>query len=286
MAKELHEVGGWSPILLTWLIAVTDNFSTRLTSADVALMKLLTGHMNKLEVLIDAIPTTDDGKRRHNGGVPPLPPHESNCVYSNGIEFAHPINHTIAFVPAYAAATAKEQEAAEQLCPHNHHQAAAAKSSGLFKVCCVDCEKMTGWLLMRTGEGPAIMHDIMISRMKVAPPVMLYDIACRCARYSNWREPKFFKNTKWLVDKFHFGGHKMCPASCNPYLHPFLLNNRVTQLCEQHNACHSSSQQNMLLKCGQNVATFLLRMWASGSVRSRLGMNIIDQDPNRGNRSQ
>ena len=48
------------------------------------------------------------------------------------------------------------------------------------------------------------------SRFNQAPELIIYDNACRLHIYSLNREPQFFQNTKFLVDRFHWRGHVGC----------------------------------------------------------------------------
>lgn len=42
----------------------------------------------------------------------------------------------------------------------------------------------------------------------VAPKVVIYDNACNLHDYALNRDPGFFKNTKFFVDRFHWFNHK------------------------------------------------------------------------------
>jgi len=43
-----------------------------------------------------------------------------------------------------------------------------------------------------------------------APSTVVYDAACLLMSYSIRCEPRYFKNTKFLVDRFHWFNHKKC----------------------------------------------------------------------------
>ncbi|WVO21741.1 uncharacterized protein IAS62_003053 [Cryptococcus decagattii] len=46
-----------------------------------------------------------------------------------------------------------------------------------------------------------------------APEIVVYDFACAPAHYCILREPKFFRDTRFLLDEFHAYGHTACSAS-------------------------------------------------------------------------
>jgi hypothetical protein len=50
-------------------------------------------------------------------------------------------------------------------------------------------------------------------RFPVAPEVVIHDFACSLADYCLSREPMYFKNTLFVVDKFHSRNHKACTQS-------------------------------------------------------------------------
>ena len=54
----------------------------------------------------------------------------------------------------------------------------------------------------------------------VAPLYLIYDYACELGKYCKKREPFFFRDTIFLVDKFHSKGHKDCgtASSVDPHL--------------------------------------------------------------------
>jgi hypothetical protein len=41
----------------------------------------------------------------------------------------------------------------------------------------------------------------------LAPELVIYDNSCRLHEYCLNRDPTFFKNTKFVVDKFHWKNH-------------------------------------------------------------------------------
>ena len=43
--------------------------------------------------------------------------------------------------------------------------------------------------------------------LPVAPSTVIYDFACSLHAYCLNRDPIFFKDTRFLVDRFHWGNH-------------------------------------------------------------------------------
>jgi hypothetical protein len=48
-----------------------------------------------------------------------------------------------------------------------------------------------------------------------APKIVVYDFACQLAPYAYVREADFFKQTRFIVDQFHFSGHTKCSRACS-----------------------------------------------------------------------
>ncbi|XP_078661027.1 uncharacterized protein LOC144905304 isoform X2 [Branchiostoma floridae x Branchiostoma belcheri] len=80
---------------------------------------------------------------------------------------------------------------------------------GLFTIFCKHgiCY---GFEAMTSCESPYHPFEIIRSRFEIAPQVIVYDNACKLHGYAMNREPHFFRNTTFLVDRFHFKGHIGC----------------------------------------------------------------------------
>lgn len=78
---------------------------------------------------------------------------------------------------------------------------------------------------MRVHESPNVPFSVMYTRLSqgtsclkteydvmslypTAPSTVIYDNACNLHNYSLNREPLFFKDTWFLVDRFHWRNHK------------------------------------------------------------------------------
>lgn len=92
--------------------------------------------------------------------------------------------------------------------------------------------------ILENHESPRHPFEILKTRFKTAPKVIVYDNACKLHQYALLREPVFFKNTLFLVDKFHWKGHMACSLGYNLSMYEThdLLNRINSQINEQGNA--------------------------------------------------
>ena len=91
---------------------------------------------------------------------------------------------------------------------------------------------------MDTCESPKHPFEIFRSRFETAPVVIIYDNACKLHQYCLNREPLFFKNTLFVVDRFHWKGHVGCTSgySLDTYRLSVDLRSINSQVNEQANA--------------------------------------------------
>ena len=86
-------------------------------------------------------------------------------------------------------------------------------------------------------ESPRTAFDILVTRFKTLPSVIVYDNACRLHAMALKREPLRFQNTKFLVDRFHSKGHT---CSKGYHMDTYKCDEKIrainSQLCEQSNA--------------------------------------------------
>ncbi len=77
---------------------------------------------------------------------------------------------------------------------------------GLF---CLFCPHgyCLGFSLMTKKEGLSTLFNLLYTRFKEAPRMVIYDNAFNLHRYALSRAPEFFENTLFVVDRFHFKGH-------------------------------------------------------------------------------
>ena len=70
-----------------------------------------------------------------------------------------------------------------------------------------------GWHIHKGQESVNDVFSAIITRFPKAPKVIIYDLACRLGIYAMKREPHFFKETKFLIDRFHSDNHIDCGRS-------------------------------------------------------------------------
>ena len=76
---------------------------------------------------------------------------------------------------------------------------------------------------MDTAEGPRQVYEVLCTRWKTAPRVILYDNACQLATYALARDPKHFGDTAFIVDRLHYEGHVRCSPAFNPAQYDSLI---------------------------------------------------------------
>ncbi|KAJ3527760.1 hypothetical protein NMY22_g9664 [Coprinellus aureogranulatus] len=70
-----------------------------------------------------------------------------------------------------------------------------------------------GFHCIPESEGRNDVFSAMVTRWPVAPKLVIYDFACALGPYCMLREPDFFKNTLFAIDKFHAVGHTKCSSA-------------------------------------------------------------------------
>ncbi|KAL3871729.1 hypothetical protein ACJMK2_039712 [Sinanodonta woodiana] len=78
---------------------------------------------------------------------------------------------------------------------------------GIFTLSCVHgiCY---GFQMMEDIESCNLPFTILITRFMIAPKLVIYDNACNLHNYCLNRDPVFFRETWFLVDRFHWCNHK------------------------------------------------------------------------------
>ena len=92
-----------------------------------------------------------------------------------------------------------------------------------------------GFDVLRSCESPRHPFEIFTTRFDRPPAVIVYDNACHLHTYCLNREPKRFQTTRFVVDRFHWRGHKGCSLGycMDQYTALHSLNSQVN---EQANA--------------------------------------------------
>jgi hypothetical protein len=64
-----------------------------------------------------------------------------------------------------------------------------------------------GFSIMSRGEGPKTAFDFIFHRFSKAPKMIVYDNACNLHRYTMRRQPLFFAQTRFAIDRMHQNNH-------------------------------------------------------------------------------
>jgi hypothetical protein len=94
----------------------------------------------------------------------------------------------------------------------------------IISCCNVGCGKIIGFATLGHKESPKSVFEILFTRFKIAPKLVVYDNGCSLHRYCIRREYDFFKNTRFVIDRFHIKGHSRfhCSPAYNCDNHPDL----------------------------------------------------------------
>lgn len=85
---------------------------------------------------------------------------------------------------------------------------------------------------MPNSESPRTLFEVLYTRFKQAPDVVVYDNSCHGHVYCLNREPAWAARTQFVVDKAHWKGHTGCSSGYDIGLYP-RLSQLNSQLAEQ-----------------------------------------------------
>ncbi len=88
---------------------------------------------------------------------------------------------------------------------------------------------------MPRAEGRNEAFSFLFKFFARAPRLVVYDFACALQEYCLNREPAFFANTVFMVDRFHWFNHTACARSYNLSLYS-IFDGLNTQIAEQGNS--------------------------------------------------
>ena len=90
----------------------------------------------------------------------------------------------------------------------------SAHTPGIFSALCPHGYPIA-LVLMRSGESPAYIFDLILSRYPDGkkPEICVYDNACNAWKYVIAREPQAFSATRFLVDRLHWPNHTRCATT-------------------------------------------------------------------------
>ena len=67
-----------------------------------------------------------------------------------------------------------------------------------------------GMHIIKKSEGRNDVFSGILTHWETAPKVICYDYACQLMEYCITREPEYFKNTRFVVDRLHIKNHQKC----------------------------------------------------------------------------
>jgi hypothetical protein len=119
----------------------------------------------------------------------------------------------------------------------------------LFLVVCTCCQQIVGFSVLDGRESTRTVFEILYSRFDRAPKRIIYDNACNACLTFNLREARFFADTEFVIDRFHWKDHV---NGCSPAFNPGnrantkALKGVNTSVCEQINS-HISRLSKQLI---------------------------------------
>lgn len=126
-------------------------------------------------------------------------------------------------------------------------------------------------LMMPRYEGPTIPFEILYTRFKEAPGLVIYDNACNLFVSCQRREPWFFRQTRFFSDRLHWRDHSNCSSGFDldafmrdinifqgvENVPPFTLRELNSQVSEQLNRRLQKVRSQMAYMSHDNFRDFL-----------------------------
>lgn len=117
-----------------------------------------------------------------------------------------------------------------------NYQTCKTMGPGTIYFFCVEHEKCIGFIVLSKPESLKIITHTLLTRFDIMPDCILYDNGCNLNEYILNRYPYEFRNTRILVDGFHFNSHSNCSPSYDASSLPELTQKINTSLLEQKNS--------------------------------------------------
>lgn len=134
---------------------------------------------------------------------------------------------------AQDASSQREASCRDDNCNHGFHSA-GKRTGGIFTWFCQHGVCYAAYIIP-TAEGRDEAYSFLTGYLKKAPKVVVYDFACNLHEFCMNRAPEFFKDTLFVIDKFHWRNHTSCALSYNMVLYARLVHQN-SQLAEQCNS--------------------------------------------------
>lgn len=84
------------------------------------------------------------------------------------------------------------------------------RGPGCFFVYCLQHRVCLGFHMLRNHESPQTIFEVLFTRFKTPPKVLVYDNGCNASEFILNREPNFFKEMRIVIDGLHFHNHVNC----------------------------------------------------------------------------
>ena len=179
--------------------------------------------------------------------------------------------------PAYDCDFGSTKEEEEVLssdkapCRHAFHKP-GKRTGGVFTCMCEHGFTYASFVI-KNAEGRNEPFTFLTCYLERAPRIVIYDFACSLMDYCLNRAPNFFKDTLFLVDKFHWYNHVACARSFDIRMYreysEVKSRTRNSQACEQINAA-MKRLRFVLSKMGQEPFMLFIRLFVARCNRLKL----------------
>jgi len=157
-------------------------------------------------------------RARHPLKANPTPRPQDSTDYDVHVAFS-PSLPTIHTSPTYRADGVVQDTTRDEVPCTKHLMSHPGLTPGIFAVFCPHGLCM-GFAIMSRSEGPKTFFEFICHRFSKAPKMIVYDNCCNLHRYCLRREPNFFSQTWFLIDRLHQRGHIACHEGYNMDVYP------------------------------------------------------------------
>jgi hypothetical protein len=154
-----------------------------------------------------------------------------------------------------------------EACSKDYHDAASC-APGVVLFYCVHHEVCIGFVVLDQAESPRMVYEVLMTRFRNLPELVIYDNGCNLHEYILNRLPRMASGLQVMVDGFHFQSHVNCAPTYDTHKHPALTRNLNTSLFEQRNS--------LLARLKANAPLFLARTFFS-FLRFAVGLRNIQR---------
>ena len=156
-------------------------------------------------------------------------------------------------------------------CKHAFHKP-GKRTGGVFTCLCEHGFTYASFIIKKA-EGRNEPFTFLTCFFENAPRIVIYDFACSLMDYCLNRAPNFFKDTLFLVDKFHWYNHVACAKSFDIRIYrcynEVKSRTRNSQACEQINAA-MKRLRFVLSRMGQEPFMLFIRLFVARWNRKKL----------------